>query len=157
MPPRRAKLAPELERAMESSLRLYANGDKRFFDYFTEDARIYSVESSEPIVGRKAFQASFGPEFSKTKRKVAVLSADAQVIGEQAILSQTLSVSAGSVTTHIRQSVVWQETPKGWAMVHVHNAIVGQPVATSAPKSANAVKVLNERIATVAAVVGVAQ
>jgi hypothetical protein len=74
-------------------------------------------------------------------------------------LSQTLQITIDEIDTFVRQTVIWELDQKGeWRMSHIHNAQVGQPVVTGkAPKDAQAVRVLNERIATVAAAVGVAQ
>jgi len=154
------KGASPLDRAMRDSLNAYAAGDLRFFDFLRDDVRVYTVDSSEPIVGRKAFESYFGPTFTKTKRTVSVVHSDLVMSGERAVLSQTLQVTAQGVTANYRQTVIWEQASDGrWQMTHIHNATVGQPilVAQKAPSTAAAVRVLNERIATVAAVFGVAQ
>jgi ketosteroid isomerase-like protein len=152
------KSNPELERAMRDSLKAYAAGDKRFFGYLSSDVRVYSLNSAEPIVGRKAFESAFAPTF-QTKRKVSILKKDIQLSDRQAVLSQTLQVTVDGVDSFMRQTVIWEQSDKGeWQMSHIHNALVGQPVLSGkTPKTANAVRVLNERIATVAATLGVAQ
>jgi hypothetical protein len=55
------KLDPKLENAMRASLKAYATGSKRFLEYLLENVRMYTLDSSEPIVGRKAFESYFGP------------------------------------------------------------------------------------------------
>ncbi|MBI2625660.1 nuclear transport factor 2 family protein [Candidatus Parcubacteria bacterium] len=149
---------PKLEKAMRDSLKVYAAGNKRFFNYLQKDVRVYTLESSEPIVGRKAFESYFGPTFSKTKRKVAIVAKDVQLAGKQAILAQTLKITANGVSSYIRQTVIWERDTGEWKMSHIHNAMVGQPVIVGKPpRTPQSIRVLNERIATVAATVGMAQ
>lgn len=147
-----------LEKAMRDSLNAYAAGDKRFFDYLASDVRVYTVAASEPIVGRKAFEKYFGPTFQKTKRKVSVVAKDVQLTESQAILAQTLDIKANGVSSCVRQTVIWKQDDGDWKMGHIHNALVGQPVVSGpSPKTIRAIRVVNERIATVAATVGMAQ
>jgi hypothetical protein len=49
----RQKVDSKLERAMQDSLKAYAAGDKRFFNYLRDDVRVYSLNSAEPTIGRK--------------------------------------------------------------------------------------------------------
>lgn len=159
MPPT-SKIDRGLSVAMRDSLRAYCAGSERFFSFVSDKVRVYTVEdATRPIVGRKAFQKAFGSALTSMKRKVDVLHSDIQVTGDQAILAQTLAISAKGVTSHVRQSVVWSRDADGaWRMSHIHNGLVGTPVvAPSALRGADPVRVLNERIATVAATVGMAQ
>ena len=60
---------PGLKNAMDRSLKAYEQGDPKFFNYVSDDVRIYGIDSSEPLVGRKAFETNFSPTFLTTKRK----------------------------------------------------------------------------------------
>jgi ketosteroid isomerase-like protein len=156
----RKKVDSKLDRALKDPLRAYATGNERFFSFFTDDARIYPVDSQQPIVGRKAFAARFGPQLTAAKRKVEKLHTDIQATAEQAIIAQTLSITTNGVTTPVRQSVVWDKQSDGsWKISHLHTAQAGHPIVSPGklPGNVNAVTVLNEKIATVAAVLGVAQ
>jgi hypothetical protein len=148
-----------LQQAIKKSLKLYAAGDKRFFDYLDDDVRVYTVESAKPIIGRKAFQAYFGKTLARTKRKISVVASEVRSAGDHAIQNQTLQVTAEGVSSYLRQTVVWKLRPNlAPTKVAIHNSLVGQPVFTGKlPKTTDAVRVINERIATVAAVLGVAQ
>lgn len=148
----------KLDKAMRDSLKAYAAGNNKFFDYLSNDVRVYTVGSAEPIVGRKAFEDYFGPTFRQLKRKVSVVAKDIQLTTDQAILAQTLEIGAKGVNSYVRQTVMWKQNDGDWKMSHIHNAMVGQPVVSGpAPKTAKAIRVINERIATVAATVGMAQ
>lgn len=156
-----AKIDTTLAKAMNESLKAYAAGDKKFFSFLSDDVRVYTLEdTTKPIVGRKAFESYFGGTMRKMKRKVSIVHQDVQLSGNQAVLAQTLQIVANGVTSHVRQSVVWELAEDGeWYMNHIHNALVGQPsvnVQQVAGKT-DPVRVINERIATVAATVGVAQ
>jgi len=146
-----------LERAMNESLKAYGAGDEEFFNYLTDDVRVYSLDSSEPIIGRKEFKKRFGKAFS-VRKEVEKTGQDIRMVGDQAVLSQTLLISTEGVSLPIRQTVIWEGGRDKWRMSHIHNARAGQPVAVgSLPDSPEGIRVLNERIATAAAVVGVAQ
>jgi len=155
---RYGKASSDLEAAMDESLRLYADGNPAFFDYLRDDVRVYSLGSAEPLIGRREFQAAF-VGFADSKREVKVIHSDVQPNERQAVLAQTLEITVEDVTMFLRQTVVWERGDDGWQMSHIHNAQVGQPLTRlgALPASAAEVQVLNERIATVAATVGVAQ
>lgn len=157
--PARRKVDAELKLAMEASLKAYSKGDARFFDYLSDGVRIFNLNSTEPMVGRKKFESAFAANF-KTKRTVTVVSQDIQPSGDQAILMQTLRITTNGIANLLRQTVVWERgEDKAWKMSHIHNALVGHPVVAdgSMPLRSRDVLVLNERIATVAATLGVAQ
>src|SRR5688572_27056809 len=114
----RKRTDADLSRAMKDSLQAYAAGSPRFFQFISNDARVYEINATQPIVGREAFEASFRPRLSK--RKVSIIQQDLQETGDQAILAQTLSVTIDRITTFVRQSVVWsREGDKRWRMIHI--------------------------------------
>jgi ketosteroid isomerase-like protein len=153
------QLDEELERRIRDSLKAYSAGDNQFFDFLRQDVRVFVLNSAEPIIGREAFEASFGPTLRNARREVKVIQRDAQVSDCNTVLAQTLEITSEEVVTVVRQTVIWERDPQsGWVMTHIHNALVGQPLTVgTVPSTPAAVRVLNERIATVAAAVGVAQ
>jgi hypothetical protein len=158
MPTTEYKADPKLEQAIQESIKYYAAGDERFFDLLDDDVRMYGVESIEPIVGRKAFQGNFAKNLAGTKREVSVLKSEVRPAGEYAVHNQTLQVTADGVSSILQQQVVWVQRPRGWLKWVVQSSLPARPVFTGpAPKTSQAVRVINERIATVAAVLGVAQ
>lgn len=149
---------PDLKRAMKDSLAAYARGDAAFFDFLDDDVRVYTLDSAEPIVGRKRFQEYFGATLGRSKREIVEISQDIRPSGEYAVLSQTLQISTEGVGLPVKQTVVWARQSGRWQMTHLHNGRAGQPIVSGqAPRTIAAIRVLNERIATVAATVGVAQ
>jgi hypothetical protein len=154
---KRAQIDPELRKAMDSANQLYIKGDARWFDLLAEDATVYSLNSLEPHRSRSAYRQSFSATLTAEKRAMKVLDENVQMMGESALAARSLQITQGGVIVNVRQSIVWRKTDKGWKMHHLHTALVGSPVPAKMPKTAKAVRVLNERIATVAAVLGVAQ
>jgi hypothetical protein len=151
-------LDKSLKQSINASLKAYADGSARFFEYLSKDVRVYTLDSQEPIKGREEFSAYFAPTLIKSKRIVKPLHQDVQVFENQAILSQVLQVSSGGVGLPVKQTIVWTKNGAKWEITHMHNGRAGEPmVLGAAPKTLDEVRVLNERIATVAAVVGVAQ
>lgn len=153
-----AEREPNLDRSIETALKAYCDGNPLFFDFLSDDVRVYNLDSSEPTIGRKAFEEQFGDSLTRTAREVRKTHEDLRVSGNQAIQSQTLQITVEGVTLPVRQTVVWEDKGEDWRMTHIHNARAGQAYAIGRqPETAEGIRVLNERIATVAAVVGVAQ
>lgn len=147
----------EVKAKMEASRIAYNNGDPGFFKFFAKDATVFSAISSEAIKGREAYQRHFEPKLKGEKREVKILDQNLQLIGERAVIAQTAQIRVGDITSNIRQTIVWANTDEGVVVQHLHTTLIGTPVSDSIPKSAGAIRVLNEKIATIASVLGVAQ
>jgi SnoaL-like domain len=155
-----ASTPDDLQQAMETSKQRWDNAQFDWFDYLADDAIVYSIGHTEPYVGKQAYENRFGPILTRAKRSTTVVTQTVQMMGESAIVAQTLQIEEGAVVANVRQSVVWTHDAEGtpsWKIQHLHTALIGQPNATQMPASASGIRVLNERIATVAAVLGVAQ
>jgi len=152
-----AKRAQGLEAVMAGSLKLYDRGDKKWFSNLAKDATVYAIGTTAPFVGREAYEAHFSSNLTSAKRKTKVLDQRIKYLNDAtAVVTQTLQVVQGGVVSVVRQSVVWG-LDKAWEIRHLHSALVGTPTGAKAPGTAAGIRVLNERIATVAAVLGVAQ
>lgn len=138
--------------SLDSSLAAYNNGDRSFFDYFDKDATIFSVGSIEPVKGRDAYQKKFESQLIGNKRQETILDRNVQIVGDKAVVAQTAQIKQGDVVTNVRQTYVFGETEQGPKVLHSHTSLIGIPMASDGP-----IKVVNERIATAASVLGVAQ
>jgi ketosteroid isomerase-like protein len=147
----------ELQKALDDSARAYNSGDLKFFDFFAKDAVIFSAGSSESVKGRDAYREAFGSRLRGTKREVKILERTQQSLGDKAVVTQTAQIVHEGITANVRQTMVWGLTNEGWRVHHLHTALIGTPFSKDIPDSPGAIRVLNERIATVAAVLGVAQ
>jgi hypothetical protein len=154
---------PALTTAIDDSLKAYANGDPRYFDFLTDDVRVYNWDATEPIIGRKVFEAAFAPNY-KPHNNVAVVDRDVRSSDGQAVVAQTLEISDEGVACLLRESSVWEYGDGQWRMSHINNTLFAKPGETAGnlgtgavALSPEAVRVVNERIATVPSSVGVAQ
>jgi hypothetical protein len=145
--------------AMELSLRQYDAGDTAWFDHLDDEVTVYGIGATEPVLGRKAYEESFSPVLSVTKRKTRVVQQQVRSLtSDTALVTQTLRIIQKNIASVVRQSVIWVMKQNEWRMMHLHSALVGTPSGTTtAPITTKGIRVLNERIATVAAVLGVAQ
>lgn len=151
---------PGLRQAITQANKLWDSGSGKWFGFLAEDAVVYSIGQTEPFRGRKAYQKHFGPELQRVKRKTKTVNQNIQSMDGSAVVAQTLQIVQENITANVRQSVVWSATSAnryGWQISHLHTALIGTPTPTKTPTQAGAIKVLNERIATIAAVLGVAQ
>ena len=106
--------------------------------------------------GREAYRHAFASKL-KGKREVKILEQSRQWFDDRVVIAQTAQVTHEGITANIRQTMVWGRSNKGWQVNHLHTALVGSPFSNEVPKTASAIRVLNERVATMAAVLGVAQ
>jgi ketosteroid isomerase-like protein len=149
--------------AINSHLDAYAYGSEKYFDAFAEDAVVYNlyneyvIDDDDTFKGREAYRKHFEPHLS-TKRKVNLLQQDVQVKGDTTIVSSVFEVTQSDIQFVVRQFAVWAEAKGEWKIMHMNNTCVGNAVPLGElPRTAKGISVLNERIATVAAVLGVAQ
>lgn len=149
--------AQSLESVMAASLKQYDRADPKWFSHLAKDATVYAIGTTSPFVGRAAYETHFSANLTATKRKTKVIDQRVKHLNDAtAVVTQTLQVTQGGVSSVVRQSVVWG-LEGTWQIRHLHSALVGAPVGIKTPSTASGIRVLNERIATVAAVLGVAQ
>lgn len=146
----------DLEKRSQEFEAAFANGDESWFNYFADNATIYTINATEPFRGRAAYQENFR-YLLKEKRKVDVLKRDVQAMGDTAVVMELVEVTQSHIATLFRQSTIWRKEGNDWKIIHMHTASVGVPRATEVPRDPGSIKVLASRIATVSAQVGVAQ
>jgi ketosteroid isomerase-like protein len=151
------KLDPDLKTAVGDFNDAYAKGNPKWFTHFAEDATVYSDDAAEPHQGRSAYQKYFEPKLAAEKRQVQVLKQDAQMMGDTAVVMQLLEVTGPQLAVNVRESTIWRRTDKGWKVGHLNASIVGPSRAIDAPRTADAVRVLSEKLAIVSSQAGVAQ
>lgn len=154
-------MAKNISKALSSTIqqadKAYESADKKWFDFLSDDLIVYNNSSSEPFKGKKAYQKFFEKSLTSGKRKLSILSRLTQELGESAIVSQSIQITQDGIIANVKQSVVWISTLEGWKIKHLHSALVGTPQPTKSANKLTAITVLNEKIASVASVVGVAQ
>ncbi len=147
----------ELLKTLSGMDRAYASGSKTWFDHFDDNATVYTNSSAEPIIGRSNYINNFAKLLASTKRKVQIISRKVQAVGNVFIVYQVEQVTQDGVVVTMKQSQVWGETQKGLKINHMHSSVLGTPQATSTISKLGSINVINEKIATIATAVGVAQ
>ncbi|MBS1582074.1 MAG: nuclear transport factor 2 family protein [Bacteroidetes bacterium] len=148
----------ELEATMSRMDRAYESASKAWFDFLTDNVVVFTNTRAEPFKGKKSYREHFERALTSTKRKVTVISRQVQELGEVGIVYQVVQITQDQVVANLKQSVVWESTPKGWRINHIHSALLGEPQAElKGRQRPAAIDVINEKIASMAAVLGVAQ
>jgi ketosteroid isomerase-like protein len=147
---------------LERSVIAFNSGDPAFFDSFARDATIFAVDSTEPIQGRDAYRRSYQEILTRDKRQKTITDRTVQIVGDKAVVTQTAEIKQGDLTANIRQTLVCGKTEEGVKVLHAHTALLGAPVTVftddgGITRSVAEIRVLSEKIATVATVLGVAQ
>lgn len=147
------KIPQEVIKTNEQALHAYEEGNRSWFEYLSPNVTVYTVTGHTPLVGRKAYQEHFEAALTKGKRSVKVNSIDGKLLGDRVLLMQNLTITEEGVQIPVRQSIVYVHEGGKWQVDHLHTALAGAKPG----KEGFVATVINERIATVAAVVGVAQ
>lgn len=154
------KANADLERVLSQMDKAYASGSRTWFDFLSDDVTVYSSNNAAPFKGKGSYMDHFAKALTSGKRKLDVLSRRIQDMGEISIVYQTVQITQDNVVVNMNQSQVWGMTQKGWKVNHLHASIVGTPQVAKVPSGGNrlnAINVLNEKIASIATAVGVAQ
>jgi ketosteroid isomerase-like protein len=149
-----AQLEQRVLASLENSLLAFNAGRPEFFDEFAEDAMIFTADSPEPIKGRETYRKEFEAAFTSQKREKTILDRTIQIVGDKAVVKQTATITQADASAKVLQTLVYGETGEGLKVLHSHTALMTPDAANG---GAPAVQVLNEKIATTATVVGVAQ
>jgi ketosteroid isomerase-like protein len=150
-------LGGDLKHEVEAFNNSYAKGDPGWFSHFADDATVYSHHSPEPISGRDAYRQHFEKTLTGEKRTVHVIQQDAQLMGDTAVVMQLFEITTSDLNVTARESMIWHKGNDGWKVVHLNTSVVGSPTSTIASRTANAVRVVAEKIALVSSQTGVAQ
>jgi hypothetical protein len=154
----KSRINPDLQKALTGMDKAYISGSKEWFNYLSDDVIVYSNISGDPFKGKVAYMEHFEKSLISSKRKMEILSRNVQTIGEISIVYQTVQIVQDNIVVSMKQSQVWRATESGWKVNHLHSAIIGQPQSINpSVKKVGAINVINEKIASMAAVMGVAQ
>lgn len=137
--------------------RFYETGNMKWFDFLTKDVVVYNNTSASPFKGKSSYTEHFEKSLVGGKRKLRVISRTIQNLSDTAIVYQTIQINQDAVIANVKQSVVWAQTDEGWKVNHLHSSIVGTPHAASGGKSLKGINVINDKIASIASMLGVAQ
>lgn len=147
-------LEERVQESLDRSLVTFNEGQAEFFDEFAKDATIFTVDSGEPIKGREAYRDSYMSALTSQKREKTILGRNLQVVGDKAVVTQTARIVESNSVVDVSQTIVYGLTEEGVKVLHMHTSLLrpGNEVSSGSP-----IKIVNERIAPVAEVLGVAQ
>jgi hypothetical protein len=151
------KTTQEILKTLQAMDEAYASGNKSWFDFFADNVTVYTNTSAEPIIGKDNYVRNFAKLLGSTKRKIDVLSRQVQSVGDVHIVYQVVQVTQDGIVVNMKESQVWGDTKDGLKLYHLHSSLLGTPHATSVATKASSINVLNEKIATIATAVGMAQ
>lgn len=148
-----------LRRAMRGAEQAYQAADLKWFDYLDDEITVYAIQSTAPVIGREHFRRMFEEAFVSTPRELKVLDQDINVLDGTAVVAQTIQIEQSEVFFNLRQSVVWTQRGDDWKINHLHTAMIGEAhtIGVRTARTTDEIRVLNEKIATVSSVLGVAQ
>lgn len=147
----------DLLKTLSKMDKAYASGSKSWFEFLDDNVIVYTNSSAEPIKGRANYASNFSKLLGSTKRKLQILSRQVQSVGDVQVVYQVVQVTQEGVVVNMKQSQVWTQTAKGPRINHMHTSVLGTPQAVSPALRTSSINVINEKIATVATAVGVAQ
>lgn len=145
----------EVHAALAKFQDAYEAGDDKFFDHFADDASLFTVSSPTRIDGKETYKRGFQPYFSGNKRRSQVLSPDVRLLGnDSALVTFHNRILVHGVSTNVRASLVFARDHKGeLKVVHTHLSPLSQAVS-AAPAKPDDVTLLEERVASSAAMTG---
>lgn len=137
--------------SLEKSVVAFNAGRRDFFDDFAEDAVIFTADCREPIKGRDAYREGYQSILASGQRQKTIVDRNVQIVGDKAVVKQTAQIVEADATADVVQTLVYGQTGEGVKVLHSHTALL-------TPKTgSHAIEVVDERIATTAMVIGVAQ
>jgi hypothetical protein len=145
-----------LENQVKDSLdtldRAFSDGKSEFFDVFAKDAKIFTVDRTEPIDGREAYRNTYQNALLGQKREKNVLRRNMQIVGDKAVVNQTVRIKESGSAVDASQTIVYGQTDEGLRIQHFHTALIVPGEADP-----TVLRVLQEKIATTMTASGVAQ
>ena len=132
----------------------FNEGRPEIFDEFGEDATIFTADGKEPIKGREEYRERYLNALTSQKREKTIQSRNMQIVGDKAVVTQTARITENGSSADVLQTIVYSNGGESVRVQHLHNALLTPQNDAAVPPP---VRVVNERIAAVAAVLGVAQ
>lgn len=145
-------LEAEVKECLEQSEAAFSQGQPEFFQQFAEDAVIFTTDSPEPIKGREAYRQRYESALSAHSREKTILDRKIQIVGDKAVVTQKARITQAETVATVSQTMVYGATSEGLKVLHSQTSLLTPQVGGD-----STVKVISERVASVADVVGVAQ
>jgi ketosteroid isomerase-like protein len=146
----------------------YEKGDPSFFDFFAQDASLFPISSPTRIDSLEEYRRVFESELTRgVSRKVQLMSPEIRVMGDVALVSAHQRIFQDGSRFNFRFSAVVLQDAKGNLKVaHMHfSPLTGSTLpaaaamgisaaAFSSARNIEEITLLEERVATAAAMTG---
>ena len=147
-------LEAEVKQSLDRSELAFSQGQPAYFEEFATDAVIFTADSPDPIRGREAYRQRYEAALCAHGREKTILDRKVQIVGDKAVVTQKARIEQADAAATVSQTMVYGITNEGLKVLHSQTSLL-TPEVNDGQKPT--VKVINERIATMAAIVGVAQ
>jgi ketosteroid isomerase-like protein len=146
----------EVVQRMKAWQEAFESGDPKFFDFFDPNVSLFTLSSPTRVDGGETYRRGFEPFFLGKKRNSQILSPSVRLLGDDAaVMTFHNRILVGGVSNNIRGTVVFLRDHAGvLKCVHMHNSPLGTPVAVPQVRGAEEVTLLEERVASAAAMTG---
>ncbi len=119
--------------ALKSFWSAYESGSLEFFDYFTEDVRLFPAPGVPRLVGIPAYRQRFESELQARKRAMQVFDLDIRPVGEQgACATYHCRIRIEAVSGDYRVTVVLVKDEDGrFNIAHLHASSLVHPESSA--------------------------
>jgi ketosteroid isomerase-like protein len=116
---------------LESFRAAYESGSQEYFDFFREDASVFSVSSPTRLDGREAYRKTFGPQIGLQRRAKQVLNPEVQFLGDCALVTCHNRIRVNYNSVDARVTIVLVPEGDNWRIAHFHmSPLIHAPAAT---------------------------
>jgi ketosteroid isomerase-like protein len=135
---------------LDKSVSAFNAKKPEYFDAFAHDVVVFVPDRTDPVKGVDAFKEQFKTLITGDSEE-KVQGRTVQILGDKAVVTQNVQLMLANSTMNLRQTLIVGDSPNGPQIVHFQSS----PITPA--KNLPAVSVVNNKIATVAPVLGVAQ
>ena len=123
-PPGRVSQALETIRAVWAA---YETGSPEFFDFFTEDATVFSILHPLRLEGREAYRRYFGSYFQEQRRATQVMYPEVRLVGEGALVTYHSRVRVNHTSIDNRTTLLLLPEDGRLKIAHMHMSPLNAP------------------------------
>jgi ketosteroid isomerase-like protein len=109
----------------------YEARSQTFFDFFTEDASVFSASFPIRLQGIEAYRRFFGPQLEAHLRGVHLFDPEVLLVGDGALVSCHSRVRTSYNSLDSRMTVLLVPQDERLKIAHLHLSPLGSPPATS--------------------------
>lgn len=105
----------------------YEVGSPEFFDFFAEDAAIFSPSFPTRLAGREAYRRHFGPYLAEQRRATQILHPQVLLVGEAALVTYHSRVRINYRSADNRTTLLLVPQGGRLKIAHMHTSPLAAP------------------------------